>query len=304
MDIGRDPTTRRAMTKFTRQNPPTGFYTYAYLREDGRPYYIGKGKGRRAWRQHGSAGRYWKPPGDERILLLKWGLTEEEAFAHEVYLIAVYGNAHQKDGWLSMNFDEGGLGATGARHTEEHKEHMRQVMTGRVKITEQGRKSLAEARRSAPKSFKKEMGIRSAAARKRNGYTPSNETRQKMSDSMKGQNKYERTPGMRVAISVALTGHKQSEEQVEKRRAKLIGKVRTPAMRQRYAESAKKREQCPKVIAKREAARQKRYQESAEKYGVTLAQWISFPQKVRVMLSARYGRGKRGAELLAGIAAA
>ncbi len=55
------------------------YYTYAYLREDKTPYYIGKGKGSRIY----SANRRIKPPKDKsRIIYLKQNLTEEEAFRH------------------------------------------------------------------------------------------------------------------------------------------------------------------------------------------------------------------------------
>jgi len=50
------------------------YYTYAYLREDKTPYYIGKGNGNRAYRR-----RYKgiKPPKDKsRIIVLKQNLTE------------------------------------------------------------------------------------------------------------------------------------------------------------------------------------------------------------------------------------
>ena len=100
------------MAQFKRSKTPKGFYTYAYLREDGRPYYIGKGIGKRAWERHGSKNKWWKAPADDQILFLKWGMTEEEAHRHEIYLIAIYGNHYVEGGLLSLNFTDGGDGTS------------------------------------------------------------------------------------------------------------------------------------------------------------------------------------------------
>ena len=93
------------------------YYTYAYLREDRTPYYVGKGKGNRAYVKHGL---HTVPP-KERILILKNNITEEDAFKHEVYMIAVFGRKDTKTGILH-NRSEGGLGGdTGYFGTERHK---------------------------------------------------------------------------------------------------------------------------------------------------------------------------------------
>jgi hypothetical protein len=86
------------------------FYTYAYLREDNTPYYIGKGCGRRV---KVKGGRVTSPPSDpSKIILLKQNLTESEAFKHEVYMIAVFGRKDLGTGILH-NRSNGGDGASG-----------------------------------------------------------------------------------------------------------------------------------------------------------------------------------------------
>jgi hypothetical protein len=85
------------------------FYTYAYLRQDSSPYYIGKGIGNRAYRRD----RVIKPPKDKsRILILKQNLTEEESFKHEIYMIAMFGRKDLGTGILH-NRTDGGDGGCG-----------------------------------------------------------------------------------------------------------------------------------------------------------------------------------------------
>ena len=81
------------------------YYTYAYLREDGTPYYIGKGKDNRINRKR----KYEiKPPKDKnRIIFLKQNLTEEEAFKHEIYMISVFGRKDLETGILYNRTDGG-----------------------------------------------------------------------------------------------------------------------------------------------------------------------------------------------------
>ena len=94
------------------------YYTYAYLREDGTPYYIGKGKRSRAYSRWRNG---LKPPKDKtRIIFLKRNLTEEEAFNHEIYMIAIFGRKDLGTGILH-NRTNGGEGKTGYFHSEETK---------------------------------------------------------------------------------------------------------------------------------------------------------------------------------------
>ena len=95
---------------------PNRFYTYAYLREDRTPYYIGKGEGRRAYKK--TKGEIGKPTDKTRIIFLKQNLTEEEAFRHEIYMIFVFGRKDIKTGIL-RNRTNGGDGLSGYVPTPE-----------------------------------------------------------------------------------------------------------------------------------------------------------------------------------------
>ena len=118
------------------------FYTYAYLREDRTPYYIGKGSGKRIY----SKQKYIKPPKDKsRIIYLKQNITEEEAFKHEIYMIAVFGRKDLETGILH-NRTGGGEGTSGYNHTEQCKELISSLKKGKC-LTLEHKKKLSMIRK-------------------------------------------------------------------------------------------------------------------------------------------------------------
>jgi len=80
------------------------FYVYHWLREDGTPYYVGKGQTNRAFEKR----RKYRPPVD-RIKIIKNNFTEEQAHKLEVSEILKYGRKDLGTGIL-RNKTEGGDG--------------------------------------------------------------------------------------------------------------------------------------------------------------------------------------------------
>jgi hypothetical protein len=183
------------------------YYTYAYLREDRTPYYIGKGKGDRI----NSKQRSIRPPKDKsRIIFLKQNLTEEEAFRHEIYMIAVLGRKDLEEGILH-NRTDGGEGPSGAIISEETRIKMSEAQKGKI-VSEETKIKLSVANKNPSEETRRKMSE----------WIRSEETRIKISEASKGHNVSEET---RRKISEAHKGHTVSEE--TRRKLSEAGKGKT-----------------------------------------------------------------------------
>lgn len=257
-------------TKLSKSFMDNLFYTYAYLREDGTPYYIGKGKGRRAFRKEGRA---IKTPPKERILFLKTNLTEEQAFRHEIYMIALYGRKDIGTGIL-YNFTDGGDGASGVKNSEEtrkkksqshkgkkkspeHRANIAKANTGKKRgpLSEEHKQKLSLAfkgKKRKPFTEEHKENIRKAKRGKSTGRGMSEKNKEKLREANTGNRHWEgkkHTEETKEKIRQANLGREFSEEHRAKiSKAKLgnkncVGRKISEETRERMRQAAILREQ-------------------------------------------------------------
>jgi len=145
------------------------YYVYAYLRKDGTPYYIGKGKDKRAWaRNHRSF-----PKESWQIVLLEQNLTNIGALALERRYIRWYGRKDLGTGIL-INLTDGGKSNTGwempdtvkekisktkqgstpwnlgKQHSEETRSKLKEAWKKRPPLSEETKRKMSEAHKNKP----------------------------------------------------------------------------------------------------------------------------------------------------------
>jgi hypothetical protein len=129
------------------------YYVYAYIRKsDGTPYYIGKGKGNRAYSPHGNI----KIPKDKsKIVFLETKLSEIGALALERRLIRWWARKNP-DGGILLNKTEGGEGTSGTirPHSEETKL--------KISLANKGKSSNFNNRIKASKTCLSKYGVENA----------------------------------------------------------------------------------------------------------------------------------------------
>lgn len=223
-------------------------YVYLISRTDGTPCYVGKGKGER-WRSHGKRthnphlARIYAKYGELPVVKLRDGLTDAEAMAFEIQMIAAIGRL--KNGGPLVNMTDGGEGVVGHVRTDAQRTAMSKARKGKPVSPDAGKK-ISAALKGRPKSPEHCAAV--SAAKKGVSHGPLSKAHcaaigEARAAMRAGQAKVDAAEKSRK-ITKALTGKKLSKAHRQKISQVQRGRTRSPefrakvsaAMKARYAE--------------------------------------------------------------------
>lgn len=195
------------------------FYTYEYLRSDWTPYYVGKGKGNRAFSRH----RFTSAPKNPARIRIQYWADEAEAFEMEKWYIRFWGRKDNGTGIL-RNLTDGGEGLTGLILSEEHRRKIGEAQRGR-KHSEETRRKRSEALRGRVFSEETLLKMREAQLGK------------KFSEERRRKNVRTWSEESRRKLSAANRGRKISEEHIRKTAEGNRGQKRSEEQRSRMSQA-------------------------------------------------------------------
>jgi hypothetical protein len=206
------------------------FYVYQYIRDDSTPYYVGKGKGNRAWARNKND-RIRQPPTDDRIIIVKDNLTENEAHSLEIELIFKYGRKDLGTGILH-NLTNGGEGGSGRKNSPEHIAAMAKANIGNTyNLGKKRPKEVVERIAKANTGKKRSEETKRKLSESHLGKKDSEETKLKKSNSAKKPKSVEHAENIRKSKLGEKNpmfgkpspnrGKKMSDEQKEKIRQSI-----------------------------------------------------------------------------------
>ena len=213
---------------------PKIYYVYAYIRakdsengESGSPYYIGKGKGNRAFQRRR---KFPYPENPEQLVFIAKNLFEHDAFQIEVLFIYLHGRIDLGTGCL-QNRTDGGEGASGQIKSDAERKAISDRQRGVKKSPES-----VEKMRAKLKGLKQSEHTKAKRANTQRG--------QKRSEEFKSKQRAYKVPEERKArISAALKGRTHSPERIEniKKGIALANVAITPEWRKSMSEAQYRR---------------------------------------------------------------
>lgn len=203
------------------------FYTYIWRDASGVPFYVGKGKGRRARQLSGRSVEFKAihSQGGCSVDLVDMFIHESQAHAHEIELIERFGRREM--GGLLINKTDGGDGTSGAIRTAEHKAKISASKVGKPR-PDWLKEHLSALKKGVPLAPEH----REAISRAQIGLTHTESARKKIGDAHRGKTI---SAEQRRSISDKLSGRKLSASHVKKMSSVASARYQSPDEREKTA---------------------------------------------------------------------